>query len=89
MFIALHLPRPTPAALQALVLCGCLLVAALRFSAASGHVLIDDIPNGICIVLGPRTNVDMHEASAPGQILIEDIMNRICIAFRLRAEGGL
>ena len=62
------------------------LVAAQRFSAASGHVLIDDIPNGICIVLRPRTNVDMHDASAPGQILIEDITNGICIALRPRAE---
>ena len=53
---------------------------------ASGHVLNDDIPNGICIVLRPRTNVDMHEASAPGQILIQDITNGICIALRPRAE---
>ena len=106
MFGALHLPRPTPAALQSLVLSGCLLairtqihtidnrikvcelalVAALRFPAASGHILIDDIPNGICIVLRPRTNVDMHDASAPGQILIEDTKNGICIALRPRAE---
>ncbi len=62
------------------------LVAAQRFSAASGHVLIDDIPNWMCIVLRPRTNVDMHEASAPGQILIEDITNGIYIALRPRAE---
>ena len=62
------------------------LVAAQRFAATSGHVLNDDIPNGICIVLRPRTNVDMHEASAPGQILIQDITNGICIALRPRAE---
>ena len=68
--------------------CDLALVAAQRFSAASGHILIDDIPNGICIVLRPRTNVDMHDASAPGQILIEDITNWICIALRPRAGAS-
>ena len=61
-------------------------MTAQRFSAASGQILIDDIPNGICIVLRPRTNVDMRGASASGQILIEDITNEICIVFRPRAS---
>ena len=61
-------------------------VRRLPFASASGHILIDDIPNGICIVLRPRTNVDMHDASAPGQILIEDTKNGICIALRPRAD---